>query len=69
MEALLFTIALLAVVAGALVVLARSWPRSSRLGGYRAGRGAGRDEAGGQAGEDHVAEDDDVHWRWRDEDR
>ena len=45
MDALLMTAALIGLMIGALVLLGRTWPRSSRLGGYRAGRGAGH-EAG-----------------------
>ena len=36
MEALLATLALLIVVALALVLLSRTWVRSSKFGGYRA---------------------------------
>ncbi len=37
MEGLLMTVGLLVVMVGALVVLARTWPRSSQRTGYRLG--------------------------------
>jgi hypothetical protein len=66
MEALLATVLLLLIMGAALLLLARGWPRSSRLGGYRArtqGRDAptAADEEAGRANR----EDDDVHWHWR----
>jgi hypothetical protein len=65
MDALLMTAAVIGLMIGALVLLGRTWPRSSRLGGYRAGRGAGHEGGGGDAGADAgVPEDDDAHWRW-----
>ena len=68
MDALLMTAAVIGLMVGALVLLGRTWPRSSRLGGYRAGRGAGH-EAGGKGDADAaVPEDDDAHWRWSDKD-
>ena len=66
MEALLSTVALGLVIAGVLVVLARSWPRSSRLGGYRtrsAARPGERQPEAEHRGE-APREDDDVRWRW-----
>jgi hypothetical protein len=69
MDALLMTAALVGLMIAALVLLGRTWPRSSRLGGYRAGRGAGHDTGGGpDAGAPEVGapEDDDAHWRWTD---
>jgi len=69
MDALLMTAALIGLMIGALVLLGRTWPRSSRLGGYRAGRGAGHEAGDGDAGaEAGVPEDDDAHWRWSDPD-
>jgi len=68
MEALLLTVALVVLMVGTLVLLARTWPRSSRSGGYRAGRGAGRDASGGSDTGTVVPEDDDAHWRWTDQD-
>ena len=65
MDALLLTAALIGLMIGALVLLGRTWPRSSRLGGYRAGRGAGHEAGSGDADADSgVPEDDDAHWRW-----
>lgn len=58
-EAILMTVGLLAVMLGALVVLARFWPRSSRRTGYHIRGGASEDAP-------RVPEDDDARWRWRD---
>jgi hypothetical protein len=72
MEALLFTLGVVVVMVLVLALLARSWPRTSGLGGYRAGRGAGHDagasstDAGAEAG--GVQEDDDARWQWHDRD-
>jgi hypothetical protein len=66
MDALLLTAALIGLMIGALVLLGRTWPRSSRVGGYRAGRGAGRGAADGLDAGDGAPEDDDAHWRWSD---
>jgi hypothetical protein len=67
----LFTIGMLGLMAAAIVVLGRGWPRSSRGGGYRAGRGLGAGEAGrggaGPGSAPPVPEDDDTRWRWSDE--
>jgi hypothetical protein len=64
----LLTIGMLALMAVAIVVLGRGWPRSSRGGGYRAGRGLGAGETGPGAGAatrlPPVPEDDDARWRW-----
>ena len=65
MEALLLTAAVVGAMVLALVLLGRTWPRSSRAGGFRAGKGAGRDAPDpGVAG--GAREDDDVHWSWPD---
>ena len=66
MEALLLTLGVILLMVGTLVLLARTWPRSSRLGGFRAGRGAGREAEGGSDTDATVPEDDDAHWRWSD---
>ena len=63
MEALLFTLGLVVVMSGALILLARSWPRSSRLTGYRIKAGRPQTEL------PPVPEDDDAHWRWKDRPR
>lgn len=60
MEALLTTVALGVLIVAILIVLARSWPRSSQLGGYHVAGGAG------QADEPQVREDDEAHWHWED---
>jgi hypothetical protein len=61
----LFTIAMLGLMAAAIVVLGRAWPRSSRGGGYRAGRGYGAGDASMIAdGSPRVPEVDDAPWRW-----
>jgi hypothetical protein len=60
----LFTVGMLVLMAGAIVVLGRVWPRSSRGGGYRAGRGYGAGNAGSGATGPVVAETDDAGWRW-----
>lgn len=68
MEAVIATVVLVVLIGAALTILARSWPRSSRLGGYTVWkRGAGQkslglDEERGEANR----EDDDDHWRWDD---
>jgi hypothetical protein len=65
---ILFTAGLIGLMVLALVVLGRTWPRSSRLGGFRAGRGAGHDTSGSPRDADARGdqEDDDVRWDWRD---
>jgi hypothetical protein len=68
MEALLLTLGVVLLMVGTLVLLSRSWPRSSRLGGFRAGRGAGHDAGSGPDPDAGVPEDDDAHWRWSDPD-
>jgi hypothetical protein len=67
-EALLATLALLLVIVGGLMLLARVWPRSSRLGGYRGWKGSGSDRPSAQAQErgEAIREDDDGRWHWRD---
>jgi hypothetical protein len=71
MEALAFTVILVILMLAALAVLARSWPRSSSFGGYRARSrddspaGLDRSEERGEA----IREDDDLHWQWDDPDR
>ena len=60
MQALLATLGLLGVIGLALVLLARGWVRSSRLGGYGVAHGPeGRKSATGVP-----EEDDDVRWHW-----
>lgn len=54
------TVAAIAVMSAALILLARLWPHSSRRTGYRI---SGADAPEGQP---PVPEDDDAHWRWRD---
>lgn len=67
MDVILTALMILLMLA-ALVLLARGWPTSSRLGGYRARmRGGTRDDVvrtpeRGEA----IREDDDAHWRWDD---
>ena len=68
MEAILITAALLVLMATAVILLGRTWPRSSRLGGYRARTRDGsvattpRDDERGEV----PREDDDARWRWDD---
>jgi hypothetical protein len=68
MEGLILTAGLTVLMAVAVVIMGRGWPRSSRLGGYRArnrDRGAApavRDQERGAA----TREDDDAKWRWDD---
>ena len=66
MEAVLATLAVVLLMVGALTLLARSWPRSSRLGGYRAWTRGGSPDRPAQDQErgDAVREDDDVRWHW-----
>jgi hypothetical protein len=61
MEGLVFTLVVVALMVVAIVVLGRSWPRSSRIGGYRAKRDGGAPAA---SGEPPVREDDDAGWNW-----
>jgi hypothetical protein len=72
MEALLLTLGVVLLMVGTLVLLSRTWPRSSRLGGFRAGRGAGHEAGHGtEGGSDPgaaVPEDDDARWHWPDAD-
>lgn len=76
----LFTIAMLGLMVAAIILLGRTWPRSARGGGYRAGRGlgagdaagaprdgAGRRGAGAHDGTDGgpaVPQEEDAPWRW-----
>ncbi len=71
MEAVLATFAIVLLMIGALALLARSWPRSSRLGGYRAWTRAGASDRPAQAQErgESAREDDDVRWHWDARDR
>jgi hypothetical protein len=57
-EALLLTLAMVALMVLVLALVGRFWPRSSGLGGYRAKGGA----EGGT--EPPVREDDDTRWSW-----
>jgi hypothetical protein len=69
MVALLLTAVVIGLMIGALVLLGRTWPRSLRLGGYRAGRAAGHEAEGGDAGADAgVPDHDGAHWRWSNRD-
>jgi hypothetical protein len=63
-EALAATLVLILVMAIAIALLGRSWPRSSRLGGYRA-RGGDEPTAGDQERGSAEREDDDTHWKWQ----
>ena len=60
-EALLLTVGMVALMVLVLALVARFWPRSSGLGGYRA-RGGAED-----GHEPPVREDDDTHWNWTDD--
>lgn len=59
MEALLLTAGLVIVIVLSLVVLARAWVPSSRLGGYQRTHGPDGLDRGPQS-----REDDDVRWHW-----
>lgn len=64
----LFAIGMLGLMAAAIALLGRGWPRSSRGGGYRAGRGYGAGDRGtGSDATPPVPEDDDARWRWSDD--
>jgi hypothetical protein len=63
-EALAATLVLILGMALAVAVLGRSWPRSSRLGGYRL-RGRDEPSAGDQERTGSGREDDDTHWKWQ----
>ena len=65
MEAVLATVALLSLLVLALVMLSRTWVRSSRLGGYRATHGTDERTDEPEQGP-QVPEDDDARWHWRD---
>jgi len=62
-DAVLLTIAMAGLMVLVLGLVARSWPRSSRLGGYR----ASGDASG--PGEPPVREDDDARWQWKRDER
>ncbi len=64
MEALLATAGLLVVVLLALTVLARTWPRSSHLGGYHVEHPGSDGESGPKVREEYEAD-----WNWRDRNR
>jgi hypothetical protein len=63
MEGLLLTALLIGGMVLALALLGRTWPRSSRLGGYRARQGSA-DSAGPDEPGPLPPEDDDARWRW-----
>jgi hypothetical protein len=66
MEAIVATLLLGVLMIGALSLLARTWPRSSSLGGYAA-RSRGRKAADPGLTEERgeaIREDDDLRWRW-----
>jgi len=67
MEAVVLTVALIALMIGGFALMARSWPRTSRLGGFRARSGARRSDDPSLTADAGRApqEDDEVHWRWR----
>ena len=60
-ELILLTGVLLLVIGLVLLPLARSWVRSSRVGGYRTTHGPDGVEHGPK-----VPEDDDTRWHWPD---
>jgi hypothetical protein len=74
MDALVLTVGVFGLMALALILLGRTWPRSSRVVGYRAGRGAGHADGGAGSGagagtaEPGAPEDDDARWSWPDDD-
>jgi hypothetical protein len=63
-EALAATLVLILVMAIAIALLGRSWPRSSRLGGYRL-RGRDEPSAADQERTGSGREDDDTNWKWK----
>ena len=65
MEGLALTLLLVIGMIAAIVLLGRSWPRSSRLGGYRAKRDGGDPTVPDEA---PVREDDDARWNWSSDD-
>jgi hypothetical protein len=65
MEGLVLTFVLAVVMVAAIVLLGRSWPRSSRIGGYRARRENGAPTA---PVDPPVREEDDVRWDWTGDD-
>ena len=70
MEALLATLALLALIGVALVVMGRSWPSSYRRGGFRTWTrgGSGDDPSLAEERGESGGEDDDAHWHWPERD-
>lgn len=66
MEAVIATVLALVLMLAALIVLARSWPGSSKRTGYRVWmRDRSRDSlTEAQERGDVIREDDDSHWRW-----
>lgn len=65
-ESLLATALVLGLAFGALLLIARSWPRSSSIGGYRSRLHGSRDEHSETPTDPGVREEDDVHWDWPD---
>jgi hypothetical protein len=63
-EAVLFTVAMFGLMTGALLLVVRFWPRSSRRTGYRI---SGQDASAGEG--PPVPEDDDARWNWKDRPR
>ncbi len=65
MEAIVATIALVALILAGLVVLAGGWPRSSPLGGFGTWMGRGDDEDLSLEEERGARNhEDDAGWRW-----
>lgn len=66
MESILLTLLVFVLMGSALIILGRGWPRSSRLGGYRArsrdasATSPSREQETGQG----IHEDDDARWSW-----
>ena len=69
MEAILLTLVLVVAILAGLAVMARGWPSSSRLGGFRAWIGPDSKDRAGLSGErgEQEREDDDETWRWDDD--
>ena len=63
MEALAATLAVIIGMVAALALVAKTWPRTSRLGGYRA-RNKHDPTAQDQERGGADREDDDAHWNW-----
>ncbi len=64
MEALLTTVGLLVVIALGLVLLARTWPRSSRGGGYHAWSQGGDPGSPESGATDERAQRGDAEGHW-----